>query len=70
MNFPNTNKVHKQPIPEIVESNAKVLENHLKSVNWQVFGKAYLVVLGYVLLTIFSVVVVLGLARAVVNLFS
>jgi len=69
MRFPETNKMHREPIPARIESNAKVLEEHLKRVNWKVFGRAYLYVLAYVCLTVFSLVVATGLAKKFVDLF-
>lgn len=69
MNFPDTNKIHKKPVPTMIESQAKLLEEYLSKVNWRVFGRAYLYVLAYVLLTVFALIVTVNVAKAISNLF-
>jgi len=70
MDFPQGNKIHREPLPSAISSNAKLLEEKLRHVDWKSFGRSYLFVLSYVLLTIFSLIVVVGLAKAFVSLFS
>jgi hypothetical protein len=68
MKFPDTNKIHREPIPDMVESNIKLLEEKLKAVDWSVFRKTYLMILSYALLTLFGVILTVGVAKYVVSL--
>lgn len=61
MDFPRGNKLERG-LPEQVESSAKILEEHLKKVNYRLFIKAYLVVIGLISLTIFLFVAMARLA--------
>lgn len=70
MKFPQTNHIRKKPIPENVESNVKKLEEQMKKIDWRIFGKAYIYILGYVLITVFALIVVVGVAKTLVNLIS
>ena len=60
--FPKTNK---QAINETVGDNAKMLEESVKTVNWRLLTRAYLNVLGLVLVTIFSLIITVRLALSI-----
>lgn len=62
MDFPKGNKLS-AGLPEVVESSAKMLEEHLAKVNYKTFVKAYFAVLSIALITIFSVIVTVRLAN-------
>jgi len=70
MKFPETNKIHKKPIPENLESNAKLLEERIKNVEWSFFGQAYIYLLGYTLLTVSSFILVIGFCKWVIKLLN
>ena len=70
MKMPETNHINRKPIPEYVESNIKKLEEYLKKINWNVFAKVYLIILGYVLLTVFALMMIIGVANSLVNIIS
>lgn len=53
MDFPRGNKLNKG-LPEQVESSTKILEEHIKKINYKVFIKFYAVIIGLISLTIFS----------------
>ncbi len=61
MEFPKGNKLN-QGLPEQVESSAKILEDHLKKVDYKIFIKAYAIAVGLISLTIFSFVAMVRLA--------
>jgi len=61
MEFPRGNKLNKG-LPEQMESSAKILEEHLKKVDYKVFIKFYAVVVGMISLTIFSFIAMARLA--------
>jgi len=61
MEFPKGNKLN-QGLPEQVESSAKILEDHLKKVDYNIFIKAYAIAVGLISLTIFSFVAMVRLA--------
>ncbi len=71
MKFPQTNKIHKKPVPSSEDvSSAKVLEEYLKRVDTKVFVQFYLLILGMFLLTVFSLLVVIGIAQALISLIK
>ena len=71
MKFPEINKFHKKPVPSSEDvSNAKVLEEYLKQVDTRVFVRSYLLILGMLLITVFSVLVVIGVAQALISLIK
>lgn len=70
MKFPMTNKKHREPIPATVESNAKLLEEKLKEVDWKFFARGYTYILGYVLVTVTSLIVVVGIAKWLIKLLN
>ena len=61
MEFPRGNKLN-QGVPEELLSSAKVLEEHLKKVDYKFFVKSYLVIMGLLSLTIFSFILFAKLA--------
>jgi len=61
MDFPRGNKLDKG-LPEQIESSAKILEEHLKRVDYKIFIKAYAIVIGLISLTIFSFIAMARLA--------
>jgi hypothetical protein len=61
MDFPRGNRLNKG-LPEQAESSAKVLEEHLKKINYKIFIKAYLIVAGLIAVTIFSFIAMARLA--------
>jgi hypothetical protein len=62
MNFPPTNKLN-DGLPEVIESSAELLQEHLKKVDYKFLSKAYLYVLGLLLITLFSVIATVRLAN-------
>jgi len=52
MNFPKGNKLN-QGVPEEIESSAKILEEHMKKVDYKFFVKSYILIMGLLTLTIF-----------------
>lgn len=65
MEFPRGNKLN-NGIPEEVESSAKILEEHLKKVDYRFFVKAYLLIMGLISLTIFSFIAFARLAKLLI----
>ena len=61
MDFPKDNKIHRDQ-PELIESNAKLLEDLAKQVDWRYVRIAYFWGFGFVLLTLFLVIFVCRLA--------
>lgn len=61
MNFPHANKLN-EGLPEEIISSAKNLEDHLNKINWQVFAIAYLYGLGFLLVTLFTIIATIRLA--------
>ena len=62
MNFPKGNKLDKG-MPEAIESSAKILEDHLKNINYKVFLRVYFIGLSIFLITLFSIITTVRLAK-------
>ena len=62
MDFPRGNKLN-QGVPEELISSAKVLEEHLKKVDYKFFVKAYLLIMGLLTMTIFFFIAGARLAK-------
>lgn len=62
MLFPDTNKISQQMPEDSIESNAKLLEQLLSKANWKRLLSFYFTGLGILLITIFSILVVIRLA--------
>lgn len=65
MDLPPTNKIH-QEFEEKFGQNAQFLEDLLKQINWKLFIKAFFIILGMVLLTLFTIVFVVKLALVII----
>ena len=61
MNFPRDNKMHQEPL-DTIQSNAKLLEEHAKQIDWRYVRIAYVWGFGFVLLTLFLLIFVCRLA--------
>jgi len=70
MKFPETNKVHREPVPPSVESNAKLLEENLKLVDWKFFAEAYKYLLAYILITVTSLMLTVGVCKWLIKLLN
>lgn len=70
MNFPDTNHKTIKPIPKVVESNIKKLEEYLSKIKWVVFFRFYFVIVACLLVTVFAFIVTIGIANAIVNIFK
>lgn len=68
MKMPETNKIHKQPIPEKLEANFKLMEERLREVDTKHFSRIYLYILAHVLITVFGIIVTVGIANFLVSL--
>ena len=62
MEFPQGSHIHKEDEQGVVEGNAKLLEEHLKKVDWKYLYRAFLYAWGTVLLCVFTLIVVVRLA--------
>ena len=60
MEFPSINKIHQEA--GSVGENAKLLEEKIKSINWNVFVRFYFTCLGIFLVSIFSIIFIVKLA--------
>lgn len=69
MRQPETNHIKRKPVPESDKPQAKMLEERLAQINWHVFIRAYLCVLGLLLLSVFSMLLVVGIAKRIIELF-
>ena len=69
MRQPETNHIKRKPVPESDKPQVKMLEERLAQINWHVFIRAYLCALGLVLLSVFSMILVVGIAKGIVELF-
>lgn len=67
MRQPETNHIKRKPVPESDKPQVKMLEERLAQINWRVFVRVYLVALGLMLLSIFSVILVVGIAKGIVS---
>lgn len=63
--FPNTNKIPQQLPEDMLEGNAKLLEQLLSSANWKKLMYFYFCGLGILLVTLFSIIVVIRLALSI-----
>lgn len=68
MRFPDTNKFKIPAVPKSDKGNAKLLEEKLNEINWSVFKTFYFKILFYSLLTVFSFIVVIGIAKKIISL--
>ena len=64
MRFPDSNKQH-QDLNDRMGENAALLEERLKAINWKLFIKFYFAALGIVLVSIFSLIVVVKAALVI-----
>lgn len=64
MDFPQTNKVHRD-LNEQFGNNAKLLEEAAKIVDWQYFIKLYFAGLGILLVSLFALIVVIKAALVI-----
>jgi hypothetical protein len=64
MDFPKGNKLTKG-LTEEVESSAKLLEEHLARINYKLFIKTYFIGLSIFLVTLFSIIVTVRLAKLI-----
>ncbi|HET8574998.1 MAG TPA: hypothetical protein VFM02_02370 [Candidatus Paceibacterota bacterium] len=53
MNFPSTNKIHREP----QESNAKILEDSLKKIDWKYLIRCYVIGFSIFVVSIFVLIV-------------
>ena len=60
--FPRTNKIPRENTEELIEGNAKMLEQMLNQANWKVLLRYYFWGLGIFLLSLFSILAVIRLA--------
>ena len=62
MRFADTNKIHQKPVNERFGDNAELLEQRIKDVNWQYFGKVYAIGFGVLCASLFIIIVTVKFA--------
>lgn len=65
MKFPSTNKIKKPVIDQNAGENLALLEQKIQKANWRYLLKAYAVILGVVLVSLFLLIVVIRLALSI-----
>ena len=69
MKFPNSNhRPQKQPVPQNIESNAKLLEEVIEKVNWKKFIRIYWIAMASILGTAMVFIIGIGLANKLVSI--
>lgn len=65
MNFPQSNKIP-QSVEDNFQSNAELLEQSLKKIDWKFFVRFYFAALGCILAAVFGLVLVVRIALAII----
>ena len=69
MKFPSSNhRPQKEPIPQSIESNAKILEEIAKKVDWKSFIRIYWISIASILGTVMAFIIGVGLANKLVSM--
>ena len=69
MKFPNSNhRPQKPPVPQSIETNAKMLEEIVKKVDWKKFIRIYWIAIASILGTAMLFIIGIGLANKLVSI--